>query len=223
MTLVNAHTHRLPAAGEIAVVNLHKDASEVPSDGWYSAGIHPWFIPPEEATDAALALLHDHLRRPNVVALGECGLDKLARTPMDTQFRIFREQLALAKALSKPVIIHNVRSGGELLHIHKSETLKLPWLFHGFTGTEQEARMIAGHGCLLGFGKHLFNPRSKASATCAATPMEHILPETDDSAVSIGMVITRIAELKGIPLEEVAEVLHRNFCSFFGIYPCYPG
>lgn len=216
MLYPNAHTHRQPAEDEIAVVNLDKDLDMVPDDGYYSAGIHPWFIRTGSVTEE-LERLRRFLELPNIVALGECGLDRLAKTPWNLQCEVFQSQLALANEFGKPVIIHNVRAGSELLHIRKSLPSETPWLLHGFHGSLREAELFLQQGCYLGFGKHLFNPKSKAIGVAANIPAEQLLPETDDSDYKISEVIAKIALIRNADCDHMARILYENFIRFFGM------
>lgn len=210
----NAHTHRISSKGEVAVINLHRDAREVPAEGYWSVGIHPWHILPE-TLEKELERLRYFLSCQNVVAVGECGLDRLAGTSMELQHEAFSRQLALAREFSKPLIIHNVRAGSELLQYRKQHTDSKPWLLHGFTGSTREAELFLQLGCYLGFGRHLFNPKSKAAAVCSLTPVDRILPETDASEIPVSAVIEKMAILKEMPIPVMQKQLLENFRRLF--------
>jgi TatD DNase family protein len=214
MQYVNAHTHRLPPEGTLAVTNLDKDAVEIPSEGLWSAGIHPWFIC-EETLEQEMARLRGWMTHPRVVAVGECGLDRLARTPLALQQNVFLKQLDMAREFLKPVIIHNVRAGSELLQIRKGLKDPTLWLIHGFHGSQREAELLVQQGCFLGFGKMLLNPNSRAVKACEAIPMQWILPETDDAPLGIETIVSTIARIKKLPVDEVGEALFDNFARCF--------
>ncbi len=215
MPFVDAHTHRPQEVGILAVINLHRDAVEVPSEGYFSAGLHPWFLR-EETLEEELLQLRGFLEKPNMVALGECGLDRLAKTPWGLQLEAFHRQLELADVFGKPVIIHNVRSGSELLQIRKSNSAGKPWLLHGFHGSQREAELFLQQGCYLGFGRMVLKPGSRAAEACRIAPVGRILPETDDSAMDIGEVVRTMAALKSMDEQEVMSRLYDNFITFFG-------
>lgn len=216
MQYVNAHTHRVPETGVTAVVNIHQDSIEVPDYGLYSAGIHPWFIR-EEHLKEDFSRLRRMLKAGNVVAIGECGLDRLAKASHDLQRRVFEQHLLYAEEFNKPVIIHNVRSSNELLQIRNSTTGRQPWLLHGFHGSTREAELFLKKGCLFGFGRHLFNPKSKSAAACYCLPSKNILPETDDANIPVQTVIERISEIKEIDLQQITEQMIMNFVNFFNL------
>jgi len=214
MQYVNAHTHRRQPAGTLAVMNLDKDAVDIPAEGLWSAGIHPWFIH-EPTLDETLTRLRGWLTHPRVVAVGECGLDRLARTPMELQREVFLRQLDLAREFLKPVIIHNVRAGSDLLQIRKGLKDPTPWLIHGFHGSLREAELLVQQGCFLGFGKMLLNPNSRAVKACEAIPMQWILPETDDTPLETETIVHAIARVKNLPADEVVVALFDNFARCF--------
>ncbi len=218
MMFVDAHTHQPPPHGVLAVVNLHKDSVEVPEEGLFSAGIHPWFIR-QERWEEDLLWVDQRLARVNVIALGECGLDRLAKTSWPLQRKIFVQQLALAETYAKPVIIHEVRAGSELLQIRKQMQTGQQWLLHGYHGSMHETEQWLMQGCFFGFGKHLFNPKSKAVVACIALPIENILPETDDSGIPVQDVIKAIAHLKDQEEDAVTAQLFRNFVHFYRLKP----
>ena len=78
-----------------------------------------------------LPLLLEH---PQVIALGECGLDALRGALLEEQERIFRHQIRLAEAYNKPVTLHIVRTFDRLLRLHKELHPTTQWTVHGFRG-----------------------------------------------------------------------------------------
>lgn len=214
MIAVDAHTHRAPPDDVLAVVNLPKDSVDVPEAGFFSAGIHPWFIRHERWKEDLL-WLEQRLGFTNVLAVGECGLDRLAKTPWKLQQEVFEQQLMLAETYAKPVIIHNVRAGSELLQIRKQMNPVQRWLLHGYHGALREAELMLMHGCFFGFGKHLFQPKSRAAASCRFLPIGNILPETDDADILVQDVIKAIANIKELNEDMITAQLYSNFLNFF--------
>ena len=90
---INAHTHQGQKENVLSVVNLYPaDKSLIESGNYYSIGIHPWYIP-EKGSGKMLMDLEETARREEVVAIGECGLDKLSTVPMDLQQFVFEKQM----------------------------------------------------------------------------------------------------------------------------------
>lgn len=163
------HTHGPAAAEVIRNLNLY----EAPVAGYaYSAGIHPYDA--TEATDTAWQWLEDVCRRPEVVAIGEAGLDRLRVGFPEPQTEIFIRQALLADEVDKPLIIHCVRAWGELIGLKRRLKPSLPWIIHGFRGKPALARQLLDAGFHLSFGKK-YNPDS-----LALTPPSRRYGETDE-------------------------------------------
>ena len=172
------HTHNLNAEPGTAIVNLpevallYPDEFELVEGGLYSAGVHPWW------TSGDLHRLWSGLEywanHPQVVAVGECGLDKLKGAALDLQKEIFKRQLLLAEHLSKPVTIHCVKAFGQLLSIRKTMQLSVLWTVHGFRGKPELAKQLLAAGFNLSFGTR-YNAESYA-----LTPADRRYRETDE-------------------------------------------
>ena len=112
---VDIHAHQLPQIPGTAIVNRYPDTFVPEAGQWYSVGMHPWHIP-TAATPAVrhemdiLASLAGH---PQVLAVGEAGLDKLADTPQAVQIEVFEYQARLSMELGKPLVIHLVKTMDE--------------------------------------------------------------------------------------------------------------
>lgn len=166
------HTHDLRR--QRAIVNAPDIASPLEPGILYSIGIHPWEA--EEATPERLALLEDRAsHEPQIVAIGEAGLDRLRGPGLDVQERVFEAQAEIAERVGKPLIIHAVRTIPEILSIHKRLRPRQPWIIHGFRGRIESARQIlARPGIFISVGA---NP--PAPEVLAAIPPERLLRETD--------------------------------------------
>ena len=140
--------------------------------------------------------LEELVRHPQVLAVGEAGLDKLADAPMDLQVEVFRCQACLAEEVGKPLVIHLVRPSN-------------PWIIHGFRGKAALAEEYLKHGFYLSFGE-----KYQEVALCRV-PADRLFIETDESEVSIGELYARAAEVRGISPEELGETLRRNVCKVF--------
>ena len=147
---VDIHTHRLPPVPGTAIANRYPDTFVPEAGAWYSVGIHPWHIP-ATATPVVrnemnvLASLAGH---PQVLAIGEAGLDKLADAPMAVQIKVFEYQARLSVELDKPLVIHLVKAMSELLKLKQQIKLANPWIIHGFRGKAALAEECLRHGFL---------------------------------------------------------------------------
>lgn len=193
MTLFDFHTHHLRPGSIVNVdpSSAHDSEIVLKAPYLYSVGIHPWnagAVRPEDI-DALRRLAH----APRVIAIGETGLDSLH--PGDRQAFILKQQeellrlhIGLSEETAKPLILHIVRRFPEIIRMKLSLKPTQPWIIHGFRGKPELARELTRHGFYLSFGEH-FNP-----AALAATPLDRVLLETDDSALSV----REIAAIAGV-------------------------
>lgn len=172
------HTHNLNAVPGTAIVNLPEEALLNPEcfplvdGGLYSAGIHPWWT--VDDLDRLWAGLQTWAGHAQVVAIGECGLDKLRGAGVEVQKDIFVRQLELAERRSLPVTIHCVKAFDQLLALRKTLRPSVQWTVHGFRGKPELAKQLLAAGFNLSFGKHL------NAESYAMTPAERRYRETDD-------------------------------------------
>lgn len=195
-----------------------------------AVGIHPEncgdFRP--EDLDAIRALA----REDKVVAIGEIGLDYYwpENPPRPLQQQVLRSQLALARELSLPVIIHDRDAHADTMAIVR-EFPGLRGVFHCFAGSVEMARELVDMGWYLSFnGAATFKNARKAPEVIAAVPLERIMVETDapymaptpfrgkrcDSRYVYRMVET-IAEIKGLTPAEVEQATTENGKALFAI------
>ncbi len=202
---INLHTHNL--ADQNAIINFYAAFEQSGTVPCCSLGIHPRY--PEQAS---YAQLESFAAQRNVLAIGECGLDKLCDTEWSLQENIFREQIELANRLGKPLIIHCVRAYSECIHLLSAA--KVPVIFHGFNRNLRIAQMLLDQGFYLSVGAAVFNPAFEAVFT--ALPTDRLFFETDDRAdLEIGTVYKRAAELKKIGVESLILQVKHNFQKVF--------
>lgn len=209
----NIHTHRpsMQSTGEI--VNC-TPAQFAPQTGrWYSVGIHPWDVaangnepaPPH----AQLKKLEQAACHPQVLAIGEAGLDKAASAPMQQQLEAFRQQALLAEKAGKPLIIHLVKATDELLAVKKALVPRQTWVIHGFRGKPQMADTLLRHGFCLSFGEKF------QTESLRITPADRLFFETDESTMPIAHIYAQAAAVRGITVEELCPAIEQNVHKVF--------
>lgn len=200
-------------------------------DFLYAAvGIHPEncadFTPEQIGALRALAA------EDKVVAIGEIGLDYYwaENPPKELQQEVLRRQLALAQELHLPVIIHDRDAHADTLAIVK-EFPTVRGVFHCFAGSAEMARELIKMGWLLSFnGAATFKNAKKAPEVIAAVPLDKLMIETDapyltpvphrgerNDSSFVRFVAEKIAEIKGVPVEEVERATWETGRAFFGI------
>lgn len=152
---IHSHDQTRATAGD-TLVSISPSAPMLPG-GWYSVGIHPW-----DTADAppSLSVLKELVRRarlPQVVAIGECGIDNLRGASPSAQARVFAFHARLAERVGKPLVIHAVRSYPALIALRRRLKPRQRWIIHGFRGNPTLAAELLRHGFDLSLG-HRHHP-----------------------------------------------------------------
>ena len=227
----------LPAAGieHIIYVGCDVKSSELSLrlaeryDYVYAAvGVHPSELyDMSSQTIARLKKLSEHKK---AVAIGEIGLDYHYDDgfPKEVQRFWFRQQLRLAEETNLPVIIHSRDAAQETFDIIKASSVRRGSI-HCYSGSPEMALEYVRLGFSIGVGGVVtFANAKKLVETVAAVPMEHILIETDcpylapnpnrgkrNDSTNLRYVVEKIAEIKNMTAEAVAEVSGRNATTLF--------
>lgn len=201
-------------------------------DIYAAVGIHPHDA--AEADESALAELEQIARSsPKVVAIGEIGLDYYRNlSPHETQRRIFRRQLHLARRLQKPVLIHCREAHADTLEILLAEGVQdVGGIMHCFSGDAVVARQCLDLGLLISVAGPVTYPNArKLPEVVQLTPADRLVVETDcpflppqpyrgkrNEPAYLPITAAKVAELKGEPPEELGQVMARNALSLLGI------
>ena len=194
-------------------------------------GIHPMEAhqPVDEGIYAQLEGLAKN--NPKVVCISEIGLDFLPNSPdREVQFQVFREQIRLARQLNLPIIFHSRESHPEVLGTLREEgAVEVGGVMHYFQGDEATARQAIEGGFFISLARPLLR-LPELQEVAKAIPLENIVLETDAAPQPFKKyrtnwteprhtetVAQRLAELKGLTLEEVAEVTTRNLTGLLGL------
>ncbi|WP_458525776.1 TatD family hydrolase [Onishia taeanensis] len=147
-------------------------------------GLHPYFLDDHRLSDdghddlvALRATLDAH---PEVVAVGECGIDARFEETLDSQWAVFKAQLRIAKARHLPVVIHCVRANDQVAKCLKEIGLPAGGLIHAFAGSLQQAERFLALGFVVGLGGAVTHERAQRLRRCvAALPGDGFVLETD--------------------------------------------
>ena len=213
---VDIHTHTAKTADDlIQIVNL--DLEQLcPEQGYYSYGIHPWEMDNADfKPEKAFSLLEEKLLSPNVLALGEAGLDKMHKESFEQQIVLFERQIELSEALQKPMILHDVKSHNEILALRKKHKAKQPWILHGFNGTEQDIRQLTGQGLYLSVGESLLHSERKITKSLKNIPLDLLFLETDMAEIGVEKIYEAAAKLLEMDLSALQTRIFANFARLF--------
>lgn len=169
--------------------------------------------------------------QPRVKAIGEIGLDYHYDEPREVQLRCFEQQLALAAELHLPVIVHEREAHGDAMALVRRFAGRVAGVFHCYSGSLEQARELVQLGWYLGFGGAItFKNARRAPEVLQWVPLERVLLETDCPYMApephrgrrndsrwLPLVAGRIAQLRGLEPERVAELTKNNGKQLFSI------
>ena len=198
-------------------------------DFMYGAvGIHPECA--DKLPQNYLKEIENMAMHEKAVAIGEIGLDYYwDGVPRDIQKKVFTEQLELAYKLSMPVVIHDRDAHGDTMEILRK--YKPKGIMHCFSGSVEMCREIVNLGMSISLGGVVTFKNARHSVEVAKyIPLDRLMLETDapylapvpfrgkrcDSSM-IMMTAERIAEIKGISVEELLKITAENACRMYGI------
>ena len=194
-----------------------------------SVGVHPHDV--KDLTEKDIETMEKLAEDAKVVAVGEIGLDYYYdNSPRDDQRKWFNRQLEMAKKLYLPVIIHSREASEETYDIIMASGVK-EGVIHCFSGSLELAKEYVKRGFYIGVGGSLtFKNAKKTVRVVEGIELEHILIETDcpyltpvpyrgerNDSSYLQFVVEKIAEIKGISVEEVAKITSENAKRLFRI------
>lgn len=211
---INLHTHRKPRViGEIAIRNgFLKTIDFSKIDYQISLGLHPWHVHRINIDWALAQIKNNHVQ---IIAIGECGLDRAIKTPIELQLTTFHQQIELAIQFNLPVIVHCVKAYSDFAAIAKQYP-NVQFVLHGFSGNEEILQMLLTFkNVYFSIGKYLFNPSSNASLIIEKIPINCLFLETDTSKYLISEIYQKAAQLLVIEETVLKNQIFDNFANLF--------
>lgn len=227
-----------------------KLAKDYPGEMWATVGFHPGHADPDPYHDPMELIegkaqvfdaekFFEVAAYPEVVAIGECGLDYYRLEDKDEelikkeQHEVFSRQINIAETLKKPLVVHCRSAFRDLIDLFEDRRHKIRatgnGVIHFFSGSSDDARKLMNLGFFLGFGG-VTTFAGDYDEIIKNVPLDHILLETDAPYVApapyrgkrnepayIVETAKKIAELRGESLEEMAEATTENAKKLFGI------
>jgi len=193
-------------------------------------GLHPCSVKPgwEDDLNEIKEAIQDH----KIAAIGEIGIDLYwDKTTLPEQIKAFKDQIAWAKVLKLPIVIHCRDSFDEVFEVLQSEyDENLRGILHCFTGTVEQARKLINLGFYLGIGGVVTYKNSGLDKVVAQIDLKHIVLETDSPYLTpvphrgkpnessyLIYVAQKVAELHQKDLETVADITTENSRLIFGV------
>lgn len=193
-------------------------------------GLHPCSV--KENYADVLAQIKTHIDKPGIVAIGEIGIDLYwDKTTLDIQKEAFRTQIQWAKERKLPIVIHCREAFQKIYDILKEEKDEnLRGVFHCFTGSIEQAKLITELGFYLGIGGVLTYKNAGLPEVIKQVDMKHIVLETDSPYLTpvphrgkpnessyLIYVAEKLAEIKEMSLKEIADITTKNSQLLFGV------
>ncbi len=223
------HKFYLPAIDCTTTDSMLKLEKLFPGKCFAMIGLHPCSV--KEDYEKELMHIKNLLNQRSFVAIGETGLDFYWDTSFkQQQYKALEEQINLALQYKLPLVLHTRSAMQETIDVVKKyKGTGLKGIFHCFGGTVNEAKQIIDCGFLLGIGGVLTYKNSGLAEVLKNIEMKHIVLETDapylapipyrgkrnESAYMIE-VAKKLAEIKGITLDEVDNITTQNSELLFG-------
>ena len=193
-----------------------------------SAGVHPHDS--KDAPEDYLDQIAELMTSSKMVAVGEMGLDYFRNiSDPKIQLNIFREQLALAEQLQKPVIFHNREADEDVIKL-LSEFPNITGVAHCFSSTLDTAKTFVEMGFYISFSGNLTFKNSHLPDVAKELPLEKLLVETDSPYLSpvpfrgrpnepgrTRFVAEKLAEIHGVSLKIVADKTTENATELFNL------
>lgn len=196
-----------------------------------AVGMHP-----HDASDldgASIQELRKLAAKPKIVAIGEIGLDYYwNHSPHDVQQRVFRRMIDLAREVNLPIVIHDREAHEDIFRILKEEkAVEVGGIFHCYSGSWPLAQEAMSMGFYISIaGPVTFHNAKKTVEVVKEVPLDYLLIETDSPYLApvpyrgkrnepahVVKVAEMIAQIKGLPIEEVGRITTENGKRAFNI------
>lgn len=185
-------------------------------DGICSVGLHPWRVW-EGAWERDVATVRRAVKDPQVVAVGEAGLDGCCKMPMDVQRQAFEAQVRIAAEAGLPLIVHLVKALDEFFAVLRDDSPSVSFVVHGFHGSREMAAQMMDWGANISFGAALLTPSEKLKAAVRSVPAERLFLETDEADCGIETVFEAAARIRGDEPTDLVRTVQNNARSVFRI------
>jgi TatD DNase family protein len=220
----------MPAIDSSSLDAMLKVEQQFPENCIAMMGLHPCYV--KENYIEELKLVEEWIEKRKFIAIGEIGLDFYwDKTFTKEQHIVFETQMQWALDLNLPIAIHTRNAMGETIEAVKLFAKKgLRGVFHCFSGSKESAEQIIGMGFYLGLGGVLTYKNAGVAEAVKDIPMEYLVLETDapylapvpyrgktNEPAYMLEVAKKLAEIKSLPLHEIAAITTSNAEKLFGL------
>ncbi|MES2650404.1 MAG: TatD family hydrolase [Bacteroidota bacterium] len=201
-----------------------------PENCFAMAGLHPCDVKEDYLNQ--LSVIYASITGRKIYAIGEIGIDLYwDKTTLQIQQDAFKKQIAWAKELGLPIVIHCREAFDEVFEVLESERdEKLRGIFHCFTGDLAQARRAIDLNFYLGIGGVVTYKKAGLDLVLSDIPIEHVVLETDSPYLApvpfrgkpnessyLIHIAQKVADIYQLSLEKVAEITTENSKKVFGV------
>jgi len=220
----------LPNVDSMSMEKVFALVNAYPENCFPMLGLHPCDV--KDNWREELEIIRQVIPQHRIYAIGEIGIDLYwDKTTLDIQVEAFKIQIAWAKQLKLPIVIHCRNSFDEVYEVLQQEyDESLRGILHCFTGTLEQARKLIDLGFYLGIGGVVTYKNSGLDKVVEQIDLKHIVLETDSPYLApvpyrgkpnessyLTYVAQKVADLHQISIEKVAEITTANSGVIFGI------
>ena len=220
----------LPNVDADSVTKLFTLSAVYPGICYPMLGLHPCSV--KEGWEDELTLIKQAKAEHRIYAVGEIGIDLYwDKTTLPEQIKAFKAQIAWAKELRLPIVVHCRDAFDEVFTVLEEEwDENLRGIFHCFTGNFEQAQKVLGLGFYLGIGGVVTYKNSGLDKVVAQISLEHIVLETDSPYLTpvpyrgkpnessyLVYIAEKVAEIHQTNIEVVAGITTQNSKAIFGV------
>ncbi len=220
----------VPAIDSTCTPSMYDLEEKYPQNIFLMTGLHPCYVKENYAEE--LSYIENQLVQRKFVAIGEIGIDLYwDKSTLGIQKIAFRHQIQLAKKYKLPIVIHCRESFDEIFEVLESEkSEELYGIFHCFSGNFEQAKRAISYNMKLGIGGVVTFKNGKIDQFINQIDINELVLETDSPYLApapyrgkrnesscVKLVASKLSELYGVSIEEIARITTENSKSVFGI------
>ncbi|HNW50301.1 MAG TPA: TatD family hydrolase [Prolixibacteraceae bacterium] len=214
---INVHTHHpIKEDDTFSIVNIQLP-SENPGKGvMVSVGWHPWDIENIDLPEIEQSL-EKKAGEPNVLLVGECGIDRTIHTSVEKQLDVLMLHFKTAIKHQKALMIHCVKAYSDIENLLKSVNYQGKIVFHDFNGNQFQIEKLLNFDSYFSLGRQFMNPNSTIRKAYWHLPVDRLLFETDDSDLRIKQLYDEYIQLTKIDSTDLKDQIKLNFNKITGL------
>jgi len=220
----------LPNIDSTSINSMLALADQYPDNCLPMIGLHPTSVNSNYMDE--LSAIEKWITERKFYGIGECGMDLYwDHTYAKEQELVFRHQIDLARTYDLPLIVHIRKASNEVIRILKDVNKSdLRGIFHCFSGSVEQAKEAIHYGFSLGLGGVITFKNNIMQETIKSIDLKHLVLETDapflapvphrgkrNEPLYIPLIAQMIADIKDVPIEEVAEATTNNAKRIFSL------